>query len=305
MHWLDALYLRLTRRARLFTGGWGDPDRPLEHVAPLLTRSVPEPLRLEFLPTAARTEEAFVLTPAPLLPPEAARLHVTRLRAQGELAARLVVPPSWGDEGFRTRTRLLNDLRYRGVEVWLFEGAYFGSRRLEGQRGAAVRTVGDFLRMGLSNVLEARALVMTALEARPRAPVVLAGYSMAGQMAGHAAASLDAEVPVVAMAPPNEASVVFCDGPLSEGVEWGALGDGAKERLRRALQQLRVSDQPPPWSSRRVVVAPRFDGIVAPSSMEQVARHWGVTPRWVASGHLGAYALHGRELRAAILGAVR
>ncbi len=304
MHWLDALYLSLTRRQALFSRGWGALEEPLAQVESLLVRSVPDPLRLDFLPTAARTEEAFVRSPSALLPEECSTLHLTRLRAQGTLRARLIVPPSWGDEGFRMRRWLTNGLRYRGVEVWLFEGAYFGSRRARGQVGAGVTTVGDFFRMGLANVLEARSLVMSALAQEPRAPVVLAGYSMAGQMAGHAAASLDVEVPVVAMAPSNEASVVFCDGPLSMGVDWSALGDGGKERLRALLVRLCVSTQPVPRSNRRVVVATRTDGIVPPRSMEAIAAHWNVTPRWVESGHLGAYAFHREALHGAVLSAV-
>jgi hypothetical protein len=48
------------------------------------------------------------------------------------------------------------------------------------------------------------------------------------------------------------------------------------------------------------VVLTRGDGIVAPASMQAIANHWGVRPVEVESGHLGAYALHGRALRAAI-----
>lgn len=301
MHWLDALYLKVTTRQPLFVRGWGDVQRPLDEVPALLTRSVPRPLALEFLPTSPRTEEAFVASPAPLLDAQMAPLHVVRLRAKGPNRARLIVPPSWGDEGFWMRRHLVDALRYRGVEVWLFEGAYFGSRRAAGQVKVGLHTVGDFLRMGLANVHETRALVATALELEPRLPVLLAGYSMAGQMSAHAAASLDLEVPVTVMAPPENASVVFCDGPLSKSVSWSALGDDAVARLAGVLQKLSVLSQPPPRSRHRAVVATRRDGIVPPASMLALATHWGVTPTWVDSGHLGAYALRASTLRAAML----
>lgn len=296
MHWLDALYLRWTKRQPLFERGWGDVEAPLANVPALLRRSVPEPLSLEFIPTSARTEEAFVASPAPLLEHATSRLHVVRLRAKGPNRGRVIVPPSWGDEGFGLREFLVNALRYQGVEVWLFEGAYFGSRRAEGQRRVGLHTVGDFLRMGLANVVEARALVMTALMMEPKLPVALAGYSMAGQMSAHAAASLDVDVPVTVMAPSDDASVVFCDGPLSKSVTWSALGDDAVERLRIVLRELSVLAQPAPRSSRRFVVATTADGIVPPSSMEAIARHWGVAPTRIDSGHLGAYGLHRRQL---------
>lgn len=292
MHWLDALYLRWTKRQPLFERGWGDVEAPLAHVPALLKRSVCDPLSLEFMPTSARIDEAFVTSPAPLLEHATSRLHVMRLRAKGPNRARLIVPPSWGDEGFGLRSFLVNALRYEGFEVWLFEGAYFGSRRADGQRRVGLHTVGDFLRMGLANVIEARALVMTALTMEPRLPVVLAGYSMAGQMSAHAAASLDVDVPVTVMAPSDDASVVFCDGPLSKSVTWSALGDDAVERLRGVLRGLSVLAQPAPRSSRRFVVATTSDGIVPPSSMEAIAKHWSVTPTRIDSGHLGAYAFH-------------
>lgn len=301
MHWLDAAWLRFTRRARLFGQGWGDVEGPTSHVGPLLGRTAAQPLALEFLPTSPRTDEAFAPSPAPLLDGHTGRLHVVRLRAKGPNRARLIVPPSWGDEGFGARTHLFDALRYQGVELWFLEGAYFGSRRAAGQQGMNLPTVGDFLRMGLANVVEVRALIATALELKPSLPVALAGYSMAGQMSAHAAASLDVEVPVTVMAPPDEASVVFCDGPLSQSVDVSALGGDAVERLRLVLRRLSVLAQPVPPSPRRAVVITTSDGIVAPAAMERLARHWDVTPARIDSGHLGAYAFHGRALRRAVL----
>jgi hypothetical protein len=247
MHWLDALYLSLTRRQPLFERGWGDLERPLAEVPRYLARSPQAPLALDFVPIGQRVEDASVTSPAPHLPHETRRLHVRRFRARGPLRARVVVPPSWGDEGFGLRTRLMDGLRGAGVEVWLFEGAYFGSRRAQGQRRVGLHTVGDFLRMGLANVVEARALVATAQHLGPHVPVGLAGYSMAGQMSAHAAASLDAEFPVTVMAPPDNAAVVFCDGPLSGSVSWPALGDEGKERLRAVLERLSVRALGAPW----------------------------------------------------------
>lgn len=300
MHWLDSLYLSLTSRQPLFEAGWGELDRPLGEVSRYLERTSATALSLDFVPIGQRVEDASVRSPASLLPDETSRLHVRRFRARGALRARVVVPPSWGDEGFGLRRRLFDGLRDRGVEVWLFEGAYFGSRRAHGQRRVGLHTVGDFLRMGLANVVEARALAVTAASLAPSVPVALAGYSMAGQMSAHAAASLDVELPVTVMAPPDNASVVFCDGPLSASVRWSALGAEGRERLRAVLGQLSVLRQPVPRSSRKLVVATRGDGIVPPASMQALAEHWAVTPTWIDSGHLGAYALHGRVLRAAV-----
>lgn len=300
MHWLDAWYLRLSRRQPLFEGGWGELNGPLEVAAGLKARSTPDPLSLTFLATSPLEEDAFAASPAPLLAGPPGTLHVRRLKAKGPLRARVVVPPSWGDEGFSMRAHLTSPLRSLGVEVWLLEGAYFGSRRAVGQRGVGLETVGDFLRMGLANVLETRALVMTALEARPRVNVGLAGYSMAGQMCAHAAASLGVEVPATLMAPADDASVVFCDGPLSKSVQWNRLEDAGRVRLRDTLRALSVLEQPRPLSSKNRVVGTRTDGIVPPASMAAIARHWGLEVEWLDSGHLGGFAFHRAELTRAM-----
>jgi hypothetical protein len=67
-------------------------------------------------------------------------------------------------------------------------------------------------------------------------------------------------------------------------VTWSALGDDAVERLRIVLRELSVLAQPAPRSSRRFVVATTADGIVPPSSMEAIARHWRVEPTRIDSG---------------------
>lgn len=300
MHWLDWLYLKATSRQPLFARGFGDIERPLDAVGALRERSVPPPVSLTFVPTGALREEAFVASPAPLLLPETSQLHVVRLKAKSALRARVLVPPAWGDEGFAQRQWLVEPLRARGFEAWLFEGAYFGGRRAAEQRRVGLHTVGDFLRMGLANVHELRALVRTAIEWTPALPVVVAGYSMGGEMSAHAVASLDIEVPVVAMAAPNDASVVFCDGPLSGSVLWNALGPGSGERLASTLRAFAVTSQPVPRSSRRVLVETMADGIVPAASTRAIASHWGVTTRAIDSGHLGAFALHRRALCDAI-----
>src|SRR5581483_967125 len=98
---------------------------------------------------------------------------------------RVVLPPSWGDEGFKKRRFGFGGLLEKGIELWMLEGAYFGTRRTGAK--LALSTVEEFLTLGLANVLELRALVAAAR--LDGVPVALAGYSMAGQLAAQAVAT--------------------------------------------------------------------------------------------------------------------
>ncbi len=151
------------------------------------------------------------------------------------------------------------------------------------------------LRMGLSHLDEVRALLQTHHD--EGVPTSLAGYSMAGQLGGHAVATLPFEVPVVVMAAPPSADVVFIDGPLSTQLRWPALGDGAQEKLRDVMTRLDLLKVPAPVSKKRAVVVTAVDGIVSPQASARIAGHWGVMPHTVRSGHLGAYVFHRRALQ--------
>ncbi len=214
------------------------------------------------------------------------------------LRARVIVPPSWGDEGFAKRRYGFGALVERGLELWFLEGPFFGTRRLGGSK-LTLSTVEQFLLMGLANVVELRAVIGAARA--DGVPLVVAGYSMAGQLAAQAVATLPWELPVVSMAPSDSAGPVFVDGPLSGAVHFDALGFSGRRRLAELLfARSRVQVLPPPRSPKRVVVANRHDGIVPPSSMERLAQHWGVAPRWIESGHLGAFLFHRDVLQGAI-----
>jgi hypothetical protein len=66
------------------------------------------------------------------------------------------------------------------------------------------------------------------------------------------------------------------------------------------MRHVSVLDQPPPRSERKAVVITEGDGIVAPDATERIARHWGVEPTRLRTGHLGAYVLERRRLQRVI-----
>jgi hypothetical protein len=298
VHWLDTAWLALTERVQLFARGWGEHEAVMRAAAPLLAPHEPAAVALSW----DAEHRGVAPSPCPRLPPAVATLTVHRMvPKKTQTRARVVLPPSWGDEGFTQRRFGFGALVEHGVELWMLEGAYFGTRRNNRAR-LALATVEEFLTLGLANVLEVRALVAAARA--DGLPVAVAGYSMAGQLSAQAVASLPWEVPVVAMAPSDSASPVFIEGPLSRAVSFRALGEGGRDKLHALFHRARIQILPPPKSKRRIVVATRHDGIVPPSAMERVAAHWHVEPRWLDTGHLGAYVFHRKVLQRAVLEAL-
>jgi hypothetical protein len=304
MHWLDALYLRFSSKARLFDQGWGDYEPWIQSASPLRERPEPTPLQLEW----SRPKNFFGVTltdgraasPVPGLPERSKTVHVRKLApAKGAPRGRVVVMCAWGDEGWRMRQPLLFPLAWSGLELWLMEGAYFGARRLTDDV-IHLPTVADFFALGLANVTEARSALAT-LRAMNDAPVGIAGYSMGGHLSSQVALTLPWPVRLAALAPSHSAAPVFVDGPLQRHVVWPALGADAKPRLTQILDRVDAHALPAPLpGASTVLVATRRDGIVPPHSMEALAKKWGIAPRWIDTGHVGAFVLRRGALRRAV-----
>jgi hypothetical protein len=124
---------------------------------------------------------------------------------------------------------------------------------------------------------------------------------MGGHLASQVALTLPWPVRLAALAPSHSAAPVFIDGPLARHVVWSALGDGGRERLKGIFDRVDAHALPGPLpGSSTVLVATRQDGIVPPASMEALAAIWGITPRWIDTGHVGAYLLRRPTLRRAV-----
>lgn len=294
MHWLDRLSLRVLQRMHIFEGGWGDVEQFRARAAEGNQVRPARKLELTWGPTqrlrGLTVQDGVAESPsAELLPSTIATLRVRRILTPRPAKRRVVIPPSWGDGGYGPRMWLYGALVAQGLEPWLLEGAYLGAR------AAPMPRVEDFLRMGFAHIEEVRALVQTHHDAG--VPTSVAGYSMAGQLGSHAVATLPFEVPVVAMAAPTSADVVFIEGPLAGQLRWEALGDGAKEKLREVFQHADLLKLEPPKSTKRAVALNAGDGIVAPGSTGKLAKHWGVEPLTLRTGHTGAYVFERRALQ--------
>jgi hypothetical protein len=302
VHWLDRLSLRVLQRMQIFEGGWGDVEQFRARAAE--GNSVRAASRLEFTWSAPQrvrgltVQDGVAVSPsAELLPSNIATVHVRRVLTPRPAKRRVVVPPSWGDGGYGMRMWLVGALVAQGLEPWLLEGAYLGAR------AAPMPKVEDFLRMGFAHIEEVRALLQTHTD--EEVPTAVAGYSMAGQLGSHAVATLPFEVPVVAMAAPTSADVVFIEGPLSKQVKWEALGDDAREKMREVLQHANLLKLEVPRSAKRAVAFNAGDGIVAPAATQQLAKHWGVEPMKLSTGHAGAYVFERRALQRFIADTLR
>jgi hypothetical protein len=295
VHWLDALSIRWLKRSPIFAGGWGQLDEVEAFAHTLKTPSPGTPLSITWGPirreTSLSVQDGTAMSPAKILPSALRMIHVRRVLTPLKPKKRLIVPPSWGDAGYGPRMFLAGALVARGIEVWLLEGAYFGKRE------AKIDTVEDFFRMGLGHIDEVRALLET--HQQDGLATSVAGYSMAGQLGSMAVQSVPYEVPVVAMACAPSPDTVFVEGPLSQQVQWAAIGgiESAREKLTSAMRHVSVLDQPPPKSSKRLVALNAKDGIVAPAATRKMAAHWQVEPIELSTGHVGAYALHRRKLQ--------
>jgi len=236
-------------------------------------------------------------------PPETAALLPPASRVA---RFQLVAPPAWrrggpaalllpgtGEQGFtRRRHFLAYPLASQGVATVILEGPFYGARRPAGMVASKLRALCDLPLLGLSTMLEARALVAWLKGELGASAVVLAGTSMGGL---HAAmtASLLPRTPVGALSwlgPPSGVGV-FTGGSLACAVDWAALAAGAGaphvEAGVAAMEAL----------ARRGAFA---SSLPAPAAVEALAGHWPRVPRDALARGVGLAA---RLLRITDLGA--
>lgn len=311
MHLLDFVFGLAARGPRFFQDGWG--DRALcESMDPqaLSRRRIP---RLEVALGPAKAEHGGTLREGSFESPE------TRLPACARTARiRLLLPKppvravalhlaASGDQGFGVRLRFATPLLERGIGALVLENAYYGARRPANQPRHAFRSISDLHLMGSATFQEGRALLRW-LQERMRIPLVgVTGYSMGGQLAAMIAPAMPFPVAAVPVAAPCSPDSVLRHGVLHHVAEWAAIagehGDvaAAREELCEHLSRFSVTELPPPLAPEAaIVVGTAGDGIVPPSEMERIARHWGAELRWLPAGHVSAVLRHQGAMREAL-----
>ncbi|WP_408890939.1 alpha/beta fold hydrolase [Myxococcus faecalis] len=314
MHPLDAFMAALASR-RLFCDGWGDEETFAG--APLSGRlaATVSPLEVRWGAEQAagrrRFRDGAFDSPWVALPSEVRLGSVrwmTSERGRGRDAC--VVLAASRDEGFRLRSWLFAPLVEEGVDLFLLENPYYGTRRALGQKGPHIRTVSEQLQMNIASIEEARALVAHARrEGYER--VAVAGYSMGGYMAALTAATIPEPVGVAALAAGASPAPVFTKGVHSRSIDFRRLAGSpddteARARLATILDAASARLLPPPVKpSAAVILACARDAFVPLAEARALHAHWpGSELRIVDAGHISAVITSGAALRGAIRDAV-
>ncbi len=295
-------------RVPFFEDGWGE-------LKPLRWRQRPGPIdvvwdEMQRGRDHVRQEGRFWSPDADHLPPEAQTARVLLVTPDGQHQGPAVVHmAATGDEGYRRRLHsLAKPLVRRGVSSVILENPYYGARRPSAQTGVSVRTVADLLHMGTASILEGVALVHW-LATAGFGPVGVTGVSMGGQMAATVAALVDRPIAAIPCLPSHSATVVFCEGLLSRGVVWDALGPtemSARRRLRTLLEDTDIRMLAPPVRpDATILFGARHDAYVPTHSVESLHRHWGGQLRWLECGHVQAFVAKRRAFMDGIVDALR
>jgi pimeloyl-ACP methyl ester carboxylesterase len=302
-------------RGSLFTDGWGDARflATVSNGMPLAVDATAPVVSWESEERSVRgaRQDGTFESPYGGLPAGVRRARVRWLRSAGQHArAVCVVLAASRDEGFRLRTWLFAPLLAEGIDLFLLENPFYGSRRPHGQRGAWIRTVSEQVQMNIATVEEARALLAYAEQVGYRQAAV-AGYSMGGYMAALTAAATRAPIGVAALAAGASPAPVFTGGAHCRSISFRALGGSsdrvARERLARVLEVASARRFPPPARpTAAVILACARDGFVPISEAEALHAHWpGSELRVVGgAGHLSAIFIEASRLRAAVRDAV-
>jgi dienelactone hydrolase len=314
MHVLDYVFGLAARGPRFFQDGWG--DRALcDAMDPqaLSRRKIP---RVDVALGTGRREHGGVLqegtfeSPEARLPACARTARVRLLLPEGRIRAVALHLAASGDQGFGVRLRFAAPLLEHGIGALVLENPYYGSRRPPNQQRHAYRSISDLHLMGAATFQEGRALLRWLRETL-RVPLVgVTGFSMGGQLSAMVGASTPFPCAVVPIAAPCSPDTVLRDGVLGHVAEWAAIaGDAqdpqaAKEELLAHLSRFSVTAlRPPQVPAAAIVVGTSGDGVVPPSEMERVAKHWGAELRWLPAGHVSAVLAYRGDMRQAIVDA--
>jgi hypothetical protein len=302
-HPVDLAVAWLSKRAKLFSRGWGDESTLAEFSSRTRYLTAPAPANVEWVAQRKRGSDTrcdgTFASPLTALPDAVKTVHVRAWTRKGNRAACVMLAAS-RDEGYWIRERVFGSLTGRGIDLYLVENPYYGLRR-DG-RGPSDITVSDHGLMALAMVLEARGLLDSLRDQYPK--LAVAGYSMGGHMAALTAAVSSLPVACAALATGASASAIYTRGLLSWSVDFENLGTGAdgcaaaRERLRKLFEVADVTGyRPPVRADASVVSGCTRDGYVLQSETERLHRHWkGCTLRWIDAGHFSALLTQRRAL---------
>lgn len=275
-------------RLRFFSEGWGDP----EFLGPPdLSPGPANPVIVTWL-SDRRTDRGHIVKHGTYTP------HASTLPMRSQAGSILSIEPevpghrtvvlmaAWNEHDPKVRVALAHLLAESGIRSLIPENPYYGTRQPDPSVDQPIRTVSDFMQMGIAAVTEARGLLTGLNEAGGQ--IGVSGYSMGGNVAAIISATVDFPVATAPLAASHAPGPVFLDGILRGGIAWDALGgEGQAPRLREILTSVSVLRVPPPPHARSaVIVAGRSDGYIPLTATQALASHWqGSDLRILKGGH--------------------
>lgn len=206
------------------------------------------------------------------------------------------------DRGFTTRLKVARRLAESEIGSVIVEHPFYGYRRVH-DGSQPVRTVVDFIEMGLGAATEGIGLIMWLVETGAIAGV--AGFSQGGSNAAVVGALSPYPIAVAPMAASHSSSPVFTEGVLADSIEWDALGgrEAGIVELRGLLANLSTLALPVPSHTAWAVFGiARGDGYVPESFIRPTIELWkGAEAVYVNVGHAGLH-LWGQSVQAQMIG---
>lgn len=286
-----AVLARGPKKHRFFADGWG--DRSLLNPDPI-SKDRPDALGVTWLsqqlePSGLVVEHGTFTSPSDYLPSRARRGSVISVTPPHGSNRVVLLMPAWNEHDPKVRVALAGHLARKGIRSIILEGPFYGSRHAYPEGGQPIRSVSDFMAMGVAAINEARGLLTWLAD--DGWDVGVSGYSMGGNTAALVAATMPFCVASAPLAASHSPGPVFLDGVLREGIAWDALGGRSREgQLRSTLDAVSVLHiEPAPHTRHAVVVRASRDGYIPRSAVHALADHWrGSELRVVRGGHATA-----------------
>jgi dienelactone hydrolase len=305
---LDDVYFVLknrviTKRHRLFKGGWGNDDAIRAVIARFVSRGEPAQIDPSWDKSWAK-EARYRFRDGNFVSP----LFSQFLETQCSLARfRLLSPPQPSTDVvvmmpttretlYQQREALAAKLADEGIATFLLESPFTGRRKPTYQRTPMLTYFSDFFLQCGTAIEEARSVICW-LRAQGFKRVGIAGVSHGGYLAAVAGAFAEPPLGVVTCVAPHSGNAVFIEGLTRKLCDWpGSAADGESVLSRaRSLFDATSLEQIAELSAghRLIAVAATHDKFVPSQSYRVMARHWRRSEvRWVRGGHVSSIMRH-------------